>query len=228
MVTSSVITSLSEDCRRALDALIDSPRLPFVLDELNATLRDEMRRRGEFLDDLREEEKSEFINGEKIVQSPSRLSHTRAVGNLLTLLTIHCRRTGAGLVLSEKCLISLSRNDYEPDICFWRAAKATSFTNDQMRFPAPDLVVEVLSPSTEVRDRGVKFEDYAAHGIAEYWIVDPDAGTVEVFELREGRYELALKIGDGPVKSRVLEGLVLPARAIFDDEAHAQALVSGK
>ncbi|GAB2598351.1 Uma2 family endonuclease [Spirosoma areae] len=42
-----------------------------------------------------------------------------------------------------------------------------------MKLPAPDLVIEVLSKSTARRDRGVKFTDYAANGIAEYWIVNP-------------------------------------------------------
>ncbi len=46
----------------------------------------------------------------------------------------------------------------------------------QSKFPAPDLIVEVLSESTEANDRGIKFEDYAAHGVVEYWIVDPMAG----------------------------------------------------
>ena len=50
-----------------------------------------------------------------------------------------------------------------------------------MRFPAPDLVVEVLSVSTVVIDCGVAFEDYAAHGVGGYWMIDPDTKTVEQY-----------------------------------------------
>ena len=69
-------------------------------------------------------------------------------------------------------MITLTRNDYEPDICFFRKDKSDNFTEDQVLFPAPDLVIEVLSDSTEKRDRGVKFKDYQAHKIEEYWIID--------------------------------------------------------
>ena len=64
-------------------------------------------------------------------------------------------------------MVSLTRNDYEPDICFFGVAKAAQLTPDQMRFPVPDLVVEVLSETTQAVDRGVKFDDCAAHGVAE-------------------------------------------------------------
>ncbi len=60
-----------------------------------------------------------------------------------------------------------SRNDYEPDIVFFRAAKAPELTSEKMKFPVPDLAAEVLLRSTEERDRGVKFEDFASKGVAE-------------------------------------------------------------
>lgn len=50
-----------------------------------------------------------------------------------------------------------------------------------MRFPAPDLVVEVLSASTVAIDCSVAFEDSAAHGVGEYWLLDPDTKTVEQY-----------------------------------------------
>lgn len=57
-----------------------------------------------------------------------------------------------------------------------------------MKFPVPDLAVEVLSPSTEARDRGVKFEDYAANRVGEYWIISTEEATVEQFVLEKGTY----------------------------------------
>lgn len=90
-------------------------------------------------------------------------------------------------------MVSLTLNDYEPDICYFNAAKAAAFQPDQMRFPAPDFIVEVLSASMEANDRGVKFDDYAAHGVAEYWLIDPDTQTVEQYRLHGDAYELAIK-----------------------------------
>jgi Uma2 family endonuclease len=121
-------------------------------------------------------------------------------------------------------MISLTRNDYEPDIVFFAAAKASGFKSDQHRFPAPDLVVEVLSPSTEAADRGLKLEDYAAHGIMEYWIVDAAAQRVEQYVLSEGEYKLKSRSASGELKSRALPGLKIPVRAVFDQAENLRAL----
>ena len=94
----------------------------------------------------------------------------------------------------------------------------------QFRFPAPDLAVEILSDSTEAIDRGVKFEDYAAHGVSEYWLVDPTAQVVEQYGLEGEAYALLFKMSDGVLRSRAIAGLALPVRAIFDDGENAAAL----
>ncbi|NCF69366.1 MAG: Uma2 family endonuclease, partial [Chloroflexi bacterium] len=124
----------------------------------------------------------------------------------------------------EKIMISLSRNDYEPDVCYFNKTKTSQFTPDQMRFPAPDFVVEVLSESTAANDRGVKFEDYAAHGILEYWIVDPEAETIEQYQLRDDAYELAVKVKSGQIDSLSIPGFSIPVQAIFDEQENSAAL----
>ena len=116
----------------------------------------------------------------------------------------------------EDFSIILTRNDYEPDICFFGPEKAKAFTPSQSKFPAPDLIVEVLSESTEANDRGIKFEDYAAHGVAEYWIVDPVAETIEQYLLQEGIYRLAVKVKTGTIASTGVTGFEIPVRAVFD------------
>jgi len=102
---------------------------------------------------------------------------------------------------------------------------ADKFEAGQMRFPAPDLIVEILSPSTEARDRGVKFTDYAAHGVREYWIIDPVAQVLEQYLLLEtGEYDLALKSDSGSVKSTAIPGFEIPIRAVFDANENIAAL----
>ena len=201
-----------------LEQLINSPRLPIVVQQLHNLLDDEAQRRAHFIDTILESEKAEFINGEKVVQSPAKFKHTRIVGRLLILLDIYVTTNNLGWVGFEKVMVSLTRNDYEPDICFFNAETAATFHADQMRFPAPDLVVEVLSASTEAIDRGVKFEDYAAHGVSEYWLIDPDTETVEQYRLVDERYELAIKAQTGELRSFAVPDFMIPVRAIFDDE----------
>lgn len=207
-----------------LEQLIDSPRLSLLQREIQQVLETERVRREHFIDTVSEEEKAEFINGEVVVHSPVKLQHNLSTYNLLSLLKTYVRVKDLGLVGFEKLLISLTRNDYEPDICFFRREVADAFTPKQMRFPAPDFVVEILSDSTSVRDRGVKFDDYAAHGVAEYWIIDPDEEVVEQYFLDGDHYRLAYKVGSGVLTSRVVVGFELPVRAIFDADVNLAAL----
>ena len=207
-----------------LAPLLDSPALPALVERLQRTLAEEAERRAAFRDDLSPDEKAEFINGEVIMHSPARASHLDATKRLLVLLNTHVQVHDLGWVGVEKALIGLTRNDYEPDVCFLGRDKADQIEPKTLLFPAPDLVVEVLSPSTEHRDRGVKHDDYAAHGVAEYWIVDAERETVEQYLLEGETYALAMKSGTGEVTSRAVEGFVIPVRAVFDDAANLVAL----
>ncbi len=80
----------------------------------------------------------------------------------------------------------------------------------------PDLIVEVLSPATRKTDRAEKFVEYAKAGVLEYWIVGPDARTVEAYALEEGAYTLVGKWGAGETAhSKRLEGLEVRVDEIF-------------
>ena len=89
------------------------------------------------------------------MQSPVTLRHNTVSILLHNLLSNFVRSKALGFVGHEKLLICLSRNDYEPDVCFWRKELSDLFKPKQLRFPPPDFVAEVLSDSTEAVDRGV-------------------------------------------------------------------------
>ncbi len=96
----------------------------------------------------------------------------------------------------------------EPDILF--VANEHSDRIAEQAYGPPNLVVEVLSPSTRRTDRLEKTVEYARAGVSEYWIVDPNGRTVEVFILREGAYELLGKWEEGEeARSEVLAGFRL-------------------
>lgn len=215
---------------QALQQLLRSPRLPEAIRRLQAAARAEARKRRYFYEVVTEQQKAEFINGEIIVHSPVKYQHSQVSFLLAALFSAYVQRHGLGVVGHEKLLVALTRNDYEPDICFFGTDKARAFTPDQTRFPAPDLIVEVLSESTEAIDRGVKFEDYAAHGVGEYWIVDPEAETIEQYLLSTGVYRLAVKVKTGTIASAVISGFEIPVRAAFDPAiqlAALQAILAG-
>jgi Uma2 family endonuclease len=113
-----------------------------------------------------------------------------------------------------------TRNDYEPDICYFKEEKSKDFQDEQTIFPTPDFIIEILSNATADRDRGVKFNDYEAHGVQEYWIIDPDLEVVEQYILqKKGKKEvfsLTFKGDSGMVKSVVLEGFDIEVEQLFE------------
>ena len=210
-----------------VETMLDSPLLPQQLERLNQALADERARRERFYETITENDRWEFINGEIFMHSPSRWCHAEALGLLSRLLGAYASRHALGTVVTEKAMVSLKRNDYEPDLCFFRKEVADTFAPDRLKFPAPDLIAEILSPSTKRHDRGIKKRDYAAHGVREYWIVDPDAQTVEPFTLHGEDYQsAALLPADAELTSAVIPRLSVPVRALFDQAATVAALTA--
>ena len=200
-----------------LAPLLKSPCLPDIVATLNDRLQAEAIARAKFRDEMSDDQKVEFVEGEIVIHSPDRHRHIVAKNHLLALLGAYVRMNSLGEVLDEKCLCVFPRNDYEPDIVFFSPAKAAGFESETMLFPVPDLVIEILSNSTEARDRGVKYDDYEAHGVGEYWIIDPVAESIEQYVVEAGRFQLLLKSGSGEIASRVVSGFRIPIRAIFED-----------
>ena len=206
-----------------LEAILHSPLLPEYSERIQAKLRDEAERRQKFYEEITEEHKWEFIDGQVIMHSPAKNRHLVAVMNITALMNHFVRVNRLGAVRTEKCMCRFQRNDYEPDVVFFGTEKAAKFDATTMLFPPPDLVVEVLSDSTAERDRGVKFEDYERH-VPEYWIVDVEAEVVEQYVRVADGYELRMKAGNGVLICSAIFGFELPVRAIFDEAANLEAL----
>ncbi len=207
-----------------LEPIRHSPCLVEAVDMLKEQIDQERERRAQFYRDMTPEEKVEFIDGEVVMHSPARKVHLDVAARLLQLLRLYVISRKLGHVFSEKCLCVFPRNDYEPDIVFFGPERGAQLTAATLKFPVPDFAVEILSDSTQERDRGVKFEDYAAHGVGEYWIVDPDSERIEQYLLNQGRYELMTPSADGQIVSRVIPGFSMPQEAAFRDEANVGAL----
>lgn len=209
-----------------IESLMSRPDLPRIADSLNAILRDEQLRRAKFHDELTPSVKAEFIGGAIVTHSPVKAKHLQVTDKLVRLLSSYVQSRELGEVFTEKALVCLTRNDYEPDICFFGIEKAAAFDGETIQFPAPDMVVEVLSESMEHRDRGVKWGDYGMHGVLEYWIIDCDEQSIEQYLIRSGqtKYHLARKLTDGDIESVVVSGFRIPVASLFDTKQNLQAL----
>jgi Uma2 family endonuclease len=83
---------------------------------------------------------------------------------------------------------------------------------------APDLVIEIVSPSTAQMDRFVKYHKYLQAGVKEYWIVDPESRTVSVFVLKNGDYVHSVYSDADKLPSHVLEGCEINLSEVFNTE----------
>ena len=211
----------------ALEELKGSTDFLDHLAGLNQVAEEERRRRERFTEELDEEVKAEFINGQVVIHSPARLGHLRASACVVNLLSNFVAQRDLGEVFAEKCFVRCTRNDYEPDVCFFTRARCAGWEPDKKIFPPPDLVAEILSPSTERNDRTTKLRDYARHGVGEYWIVDADARLVEQYLLPPNarEYESGVRLSDGDqLSSVVLAGFSVPVEALFDVKENQRAL----
>lgn len=192
------------------------PELAIILERLEKEMQEEAQRRNEFYNLIHENVKAEFINGDIVYHSPVMRRHWRVSMKVSKFLAMHVDNNDLGEVGVEKVMISLTRNDYEPDIVFFSKEKTKLFTKQQMHFPAPDLVVEILSESTEKNDRTIKFKDYASHGVREYWIIDADKNILEQYINRDNEFILVEIFTKGTLKTEAVKGFELHIESIFE------------
>ena len=166
-----------------------------------------------------EGERYELLDGELVMVPAPNTIHQTLVMELSASLHAFVKRRALGKVYVAPFDVVLwdgdEANVVQPDLLFVSAARAGIITEANVQ-GAPDLVVEILSPSTESLDRGYKRELYARHGVGEYWLVDPDAGSVTVLRLGDGGYETAGTYGSGQMlASPTLEGLSIDVGEVF-------------
>jgi Uma2 family endonuclease len=136
-----------------------------------------------------DENRYEIIDGELYVTPPPSLAHQRVVSVLLALLRSHADAHHLGEVFVAPLGVVLDpTSGVQPDIVFVSPRRAEIMSERGLE-GAPDLAVEVLSPSTANRDRGIKMRRYAASGIDHYWIIDPRNRTLEAYRLESDGYE---------------------------------------
>ena len=129
----------------------------------------------------------EKINGQEVLMSPRPATrHNRAAGRIYGIFFQFLRKKRCEAFFEHEVHLD-DENVFVPDvliICDKNKIKANWIDG------APDLVVEVLSPSTTINDRGIKKDVYERSGVKEYWIVDPSAKSIEVHYLKDGRLVL--------------------------------------
>lgn len=157
------------------------------------------------------------MDGELFVTPAPRRSHQKVVTNLSYYLTDYAKRTGHGEIFVAPFDVVFSRFDVvEPDVLYISESRLGILTETNVQ-GAPDLVVEVLSESTAEVDRTTKLKLYARYGVKEYWIIDPDNCSAEVYRRTDAGLDLAqnLKRSDA-LTSPLLPGFSLPLQKLVE------------
>lgn len=158
----------------------------------------------------------EILEGDLYVNPAPTTTHQTISKRLQFELMVQLERTGKGIVFDAPVDVIFSdKTVAEPDLLVVRPARRNIISERGIE-GAPDLIVEILSPSTARNDRGVKSKVYAANGVAEYWIVDGSARRVELYSLGATGYGEATVFGPGSrALSRVFE-FELSVDALFE------------
>ncbi|MGQ9627183.1 MAG: Uma2 family endonuclease [Anaerolineae bacterium] len=158
----------------------------------------------------------ELIDGRLLMVPAPRPYHQEILLNLSRRLADFVETRNWGHIFIAPCDVVLSEVDVvQPDILLISAGRAGIITEKNIQ-GAPDLVVEIISPSREHWDRIIKRQLYARYSIPEYWLVDPERKTVEVMRLGEEGYEMVETYGaEDVLRSPTLEGLEIKFAEIF-------------
>lgn len=159
----------------------------------------------------------ELYDGEVFVVPSPRPIHQVVADNIVERLRVYQRGHGGRAISSPIDIVFSEYDVVQPDVVFFEAARASLVKPDEPIRVAPDIAIEVLSPSTMETDRGKKMQLLARYGVPEYWLVDPASQTVEIQWLNGSQYLLAHKAGlTDRIRSTILPNLELTATEVFD------------
>ncbi len=158
----------------------------------------------------------EIVNGVLVMAPAPTPEHQDIVGEIYVALRAYVKLAGLGRVFMGPLDVQLSpENTFQPDLVVVLNAHLDRVAEKKIS-GAPDLAVEIASPSTAAYDRLTKYEKYAQAGITEYWIVKPTRRTVEVLVLENGEYRsLGIFSEQATLPSQVIPGLPVRVEQFF-------------
>jgi Uma2 family endonuclease len=158
--------------------------------------------------ELDEDDGRELVDGQLVQIEMPTLAHERVVSAIHRHLANWAAENRAGLVLASGYKIRISdERGVMPDVQFLSAETAAAAADRGLEHGRPELVVEVVSQSSRRYDRVTKLGWYASIGVPEYWVVDPDARTIERLVLQNSTYFIAQTATEGTFRPESFRGL---------------------
>lgn len=173
----------------------------------------------EFLEWLDEDTWAEWVDGEVVMLSPESDRHQDLSGFLAFAMRAFAEAHHLGVVRTAPFPMKTGPDlpGREPDILFIAQEHLDRLKETYVEGPA-DLVVEIVSPESRLRDRGEKYAEYEMGGVREYWLIDPEERQADFYELDErGRYRRREPDSEGIYRSRVLAGFGLKVEWLWQE-----------
>lgn len=171
-----------------------------------------------------ESERIELIYGEPVMMAPPVRRHQEISGELFGQLREYLKGKKCKVYAAPFAVRLFERDRDRPDDVDTMVEPDISVVCDPSKLDdigckgAPDLVIEILSPSTQRHDRFTKFNLYQKAGVKEYWIIDPDSKTTQSFVLEDGRYSVKeFGTAGEKMKVNVLEGCAIDLSQVFGE-----------
>lgn len=159
----------------------------------------------------------EIVDGELVEMTGASFLHQHIQSMLIQLIGFFLRSRDIGVVVGPPLDVRLTPSFvFQPDlVIILRGNPSWPHLNNLGRLDtAPDVAIEILSPSTRGYDIIRKSTLYASFGVREYWIVDPESGSVDVQLLREGAY-VSIPQNKESIRSVIIDGLVIAREDVF-------------
>ncbi len=156
----------------------------------------------------------ELINGELFMSPAPNFTHQVVLSNLNDILKGHARTIGAIVAFSPVDVYLDNKNVFQPDLLLVKKENLAIITERGLQ-GAPDLAVEIISPSNAFKDRNQKRRLYQKFGVKEYWIMDPGNRTLEIYDFSSEETPILYLVGEGEVTSNLLPGLSFSFADLF-------------
>ena len=164
-------------------------------------------------------QRHELIDGEHYVTPSPDLRHQEILGRLHLLIGNWLATHPVGRIYFAPLDVILSRHDVvESDLLYVSNERAAALLSGEYVTGAPDLVVEVASPSTRRRDETIKRRLYERQGVREYWVVDPDIDVIRVYARGDEGFGRAVELSHEAadvLRTPLLPGLEIPLSRVF-------------
>ncbi|MDL1956170.1 MAG: Uma2 family endonuclease [Candidatus Desulfofervidus auxilii] len=158
----------------------------------------------------------QLINGELIITPAPTPYHQYISGNIYSILKEFVEKNNLGQVYYSPIDVYFEETEtYQPDIIFISKERLNIIKETKIE-GAPNLIIEILSPATAYYDLRKKFKVYEKHGVKEYWIVDPEEKSIEIYINEKQKFILVeTKNKTGTIKSQLLKNFEIELEKIF-------------